>query len=169
MANGAFLGDDWDVLRTRAFTLLELCLAIAIGVLLLGLVVPSVAGLFSEQKRRASFDRLEELVVKAQKLSVEERRGFVLVWEEGAVVLQPDQPVAEDAGREWPRIGVTSKEAYLLERPAAMEQKPVQEWPFWRGGTCEPVIVRYEGPEGRWRAEFNALTCRAVFSEEEGR
>lgn len=155
-------------MRSRlAFTLLEICLAIAIGMLLLGLAVPSVIGLFAEQKLRASFESFDEFARQAQLMSIKERRAFVLIWEKDGIVIEPDQPVAEDGAKDWPRFNIGEEESIVIERPAALEKRPAMEWMFWRSGTCEPVIATYQGPAGRWVVSYDGLTARGTILEEQ--
>ncbi len=169
------------------FTMLELCLAVAIGLMLLGLAVPSVKGVFSDQKRQASLERFDDLAHQAQRLSVEQRRGYRLVWEKDAIVLVGDsaapalRAVEQGGGAllgagsqereggtdEVGRVPIGRGEEYRLERPVALAEQPAKEWVFWRGGICEPVVVSYEGPSGRWRVRYDALTGRgAVLGED---
>ncbi len=132
----------------------------AIGLLLLGMAVPTVVGLVSERQLRGRLDEFEGLVQRAQLSSVSERRSFVLVWEPDGIVLKPEDPRESEAGRAWPRMGFTKGETFELARPVALEKKPALRWTFWRSGTCEPVQVRYQGRAGQWQAEYDALTCR---------
>ena len=160
---------------SAAFTLFELCLAVAIGVLILGLAVPSLRSVFADQNRNAVYEQFDELVRRAQRVTVEERRDCRLVWWRDAIVL-----VAEGGGDtlglgvsagqipgELGRVGIGRREVYGLERPHAMLDKPPMEWPFWVGGTCEPVVVSYEGASGRWKAVYDGLTCRGRLVGEE--
>ena len=160
---------------SAAFTLFELCLAVAIGVLILGLAVPSLRSVFADQNRNAVYEQFDELVRRAQRVTVEERRDCRLVWWRDAIVL-----VAEGGGDtlgsgvsagqvsgELGRVGIGRGEVYGLERPHAMLDQPPMEWPFWVGGTCEPVVVSYEGTSGRWKAVYDGLTCRGRLVGEE--
>ncbi|MDB6155822.1 MAG: hypothetical protein JWL90_4275 [Chthoniobacteraceae bacterium] len=149
--------------RRAGFTLLEVCLAVAISVLLMFIAIPSFTGMLSKQKLEATFDRFDEFARQAQILSVTERRAFVIVWGDGMLAIEPDEPLAEDRGKEWPRLALSKEETLTIERPAALEKKPPMEWIFWRSGTCEPVIASYQGPEGAWVAKYDALTGRGTF------
>jgi hypothetical protein len=163
-----------ECVQGGAFTLFELCLAVAIGVLILGLAVPSLRGVFADQKRNAVYEQFDDLVRRAQRLTVEERRACRLVWWRDAVVLVAEGG-AEGGAAEVPglggpsgeilgelgRVGIGRGEVYGLERPHALVDKPPMEWPFWVGGTCEPVVVSYEGPTGRWKAVYDGLTGRS--------
>ena len=151
--------------REEGFTLLEICLAVAIGLLLLGLAVPSMAGLFAEQKLKRTFDDFDAFVRRAQMRSVAERRGFVMVWEPGAITLEPLEPTEEDASAEVDQFVIPEGGEFALQRPAALIKDPPMEWPFWRSGVCEPVIVSYRSDAGTWMVQYDPLTVRGTFLE----
>ena len=155
--------------RRAAFTLLEICLAVAIALLILGLAVPSISSLFAEQKIKESFESFDDLVRKAQRLSVSEQRPFVLIRDISGVVLAPSQPGSEEAGKEWGRMDFQKDEEVDFERPAALSDKPPMEWSFWRSGTCEPVVVTYNGPAGKWIVKYDALTARGTILQLDSR
>jgi prepilin-type N-terminal cleavage/methylation domain-containing protein len=59
-------------------------------------------------------------------------------------------------------------ETYVIERPVALlptKQVPA-EWTFWRSGTCEPVVIKYSGPNGSWVAQYHPLTGHGTLLEE---
>ena len=159
--------DDVDLLMRRraGFTLLEVCLAITIGLLLLGLAVPSITSLLAEKKLKESFDGFDELVRKAQKLSVSEQRTFMLRGGAEGIVLAPGEVSPGDSGKEWGRLDLQKGEVIEFDRPAALSSKPPMEWAFWRSGTCEPVVITYNGPSGRWVVKYDALSARGTFNE----
>jgi competence protein ComGC len=149
------------LMRSRVgFTLVEICVSMAIGLLLLGMAVPSVVGLVSERQLMGRLEEFEGLVQRAQLWSVSERRSFVLAWERDGVVLRPEDPLESEADRSWPRMEFLKGETLELGRPVALEKKPAPRWTFWRSGTCEPVRVRYQGRAGQWQADYDPLTCR---------
>jgi len=153
--------------REQGFTLLEICLAIMIGLLIVSLSVPSIRGVMAEQQLKETFEKFDTLARKAQERAVSERRAFVLVWEEMGVSLRPLEPKEDERGAEVERLGLNEGETLFLDRPVALAKKPNAEWVFWRSGLCEPAIVSYEGPEGKWKVEYNALTGRGTFLEQE--
>lgn len=157
-----------DMIRPRrsppGFTLLEICVVIAIAVLLVGLAVPSLSGQMSRRRLQESFDRLDALVSQARELSMKESRGYLLAWEKGGVIhLYPADFSNEARKKQGPTATLTpanGDEHYVLRRPSALTSQPSAEWTFWPSGTCEPVIVDYKGPNGEWEAQFNALSGR---------
>ena len=150
-----------------AFTLIEICLAVAIGMMILAMAVPSVQGVFAERALKSSLERLDDLARAAQMLSVSERRTFVLNWENSGIALSPEQLRAEDSGKTWPRLEFEKDEVFEIDRPVALEKKPTLQWVFWRSGNCEPVIIHYKGAAGRWSVRYDALTARSGFYEQE--
>jgi prepilin-type N-terminal cleavage/methylation domain-containing protein len=152
--------------RRDGFTLLELVLAIAIALMLLTVAIPSLDGLFAEQRLKETHEAFEKLVREAHARSINERRDFVLVWEPTGIALQPDAPTPEDAGAEPVRLDFAGGAMITLERLAALEKNPPMEWMFWRSGNCEPVIVTYDGEPGSWIVKYDPLTVRGTFLEQ---
>jgi prepilin-type N-terminal cleavage/methylation domain-containing protein len=147
--------------RRHGFTLLEIMMAIVIGLLLMSIAVPSVTGLMREQKLKRSFEEFDDFVRTAQTRAVSDGHTFVMVWEESGITLDPLEPAATSDEQKAPeQFSFADGATWTLARPAALMKKPVWEWPFWRSGACEPAIVSYEGPAGTWSAEYNGLTGR---------
>jgi type II secretory pathway pseudopilin PulG len=149
--------------RRAGFTLLEICLAIVIGLMVISIAVPSVTSVLRERDLRETFEEFDGLVRQAQSRSVTERRTMLLVWEEDAVTLVPEEQSEDDADAEPVRFAFPKGGAMALERPKALVKEPPPEWPFWRSGVCEPVIVSYKGPQGSWQVAYSALTVRGTF------
>lgn len=156
--------------RRSAFTLIELMIAVAIAVIILGLAVPSVAGLLAERKLKASFEAFDDFARDGQFNAISQQRSWVMIWLNGSVVLQPDQPTPEEraAGRDSATLTLPMAEGdvFTLERPAALIKDPPGEWTFWRSGVCEPVIVRFAGKHGTWTARYDALSGHGEIIEE---
>jgi prepilin-type N-terminal cleavage/methylation domain-containing protein len=152
--------------RRDGFTLLELCLVIMIMLLLVGLAVPSLRGLFAEQELKKTFEQFDDFVRRTQMRAATERRAMVMIWDGEGITVQPDEPTAEDTAGEADYFPFTDG-VLALERPAALEEKPAVEWLFWRSGTCEPAIIHFEGNAGAWSVEYDPLTVRAAFLEQQ--
>ena len=151
--------------RRDGFTLLEICMVVMIVLLLLGLAVPSVNGLFAEQRLKKTFEQFDDFVRKAQLRAVSERRAIVMIWDGEGITVQPDEPTADDsagAGDYFP----FGNGPIALERPAALDKKPPVEWLFWRSGTCEPAILHFAGSAGSWSVQYDPLTVHATFLEQ---
>jgi prepilin-type N-terminal cleavage/methylation domain-containing protein len=160
---------------TNAFTLLELMLAVAIVLIIMLIAIPSMQGLRAERALRESYERFEALVYKAQKNAISQQRTWVLVWDSGAILLQPDSPTAEEresgAAEGGDTMSIGEDESFTIQRPAALlpAKEVPGEWPFWRSGACEPVTIAYEGPTGIWTAQFHPLTGKGELIDEKPR
>ena len=62
---------------SRAFTLIEIIIAVAILTVILLMAVPSLEGVFADRKLRVSLDGFNRLVRQAQERSVAERRAVL--------------------------------------------------------------------------------------------
>ena len=149
--------------RSLGFTLLEICLAVAIAAVMIMLAVPTLSGVIERQKADQPFDLFDALVKKAQSLSVSERRTYVIGWERDRrgrqqIVLRPDGPGS--GGDVAETISVGDRESYELILPAALVKAPPKVWTFWPTGTCEPATVIYKGPDTAWKAYYPALKAK---------
>ena len=75
--------------RRAGFTLLEIVIAIFILLLILGMAVPSVNGVFADKRLHRSVDRFNQLVHEAHERSLAERRAYLIVFDDRQVSLQP--------------------------------------------------------------------------------
>lgn len=85
--------------RGAGFTLLELCLVVVIGMMMLALAVPSLQGLFQGRDLQDKIDEFEKLVREAAALSVKTRLEVRLRWEEEGIraVVDPSGVVPDPA------------------------------------------------------------------------
>jgi prepilin-type N-terminal cleavage/methylation domain-containing protein len=146
------------VQRHRAFTLIEIIIAVAILTVILLMAVPSLSGVLADRRLRASLDGFNNLVRQAQERSVSERRAYLIVWGDKDVIVQPE---VFGKGEEKKAIATFALEhgtVLTLTLPAALSAKPAGEWIFWPTGTCEPAIVRFVGRAGTWTANYSPLT-----------
>lgn len=158
--------------RRAAFTLLEICIALFIALLMLTLAVPGMMAMLAEQRLKASFDRFDGWVRTARERSVTERRTYAMVWSEEGIELRPVErrdtdpdPDAEDANPE--RFVFTEGEIFKLSRPSALTKEPPGEWVFWRSGLCEEAVVTFAGASGSWTVRYDPLTARGTFVDSE--
>jgi Tfp pilus assembly protein FimT len=152
--------------RCAAFTLLEICLTLLIGLVLITLAVPSVSGLLAEQRLHETWDRFEQLVNTARLQSIKEQQPYRLVWEKNRVVVEAASAKPGES-KEKSSLTMEDSENYELIRTAALINPAPQEWTFWPNGACEPVVIRYHGRSGRWRVRFDALSSRGTFEQSE--
>jgi len=78
------------VQRLRAFTLIEIVLAVFILMLVLLVAVPSLNGVIADRRLKRSLDGFNDLVRQAQQRSITERRAYLVVWRKKSVVLRPE-------------------------------------------------------------------------------
>lgn len=140
--------------------MLEVCLAVAIGLMLVLIAIPSVRSVFREQRIQRTAESFDDLVRKAQARSVNERRTYALIWQKDGIDLTPMERTDDQPAGDPERFPFDKEHAYALERTGAMIKDPPAIWTFWRSGACEPATVTYKGPEGSWTATYNPLTTR---------
>jgi prepilin-type N-terminal cleavage/methylation domain-containing protein len=146
------------VQRSRAFTLVEIIIAVAIMATLLLLAVPSLQGVLADRRLRASLDGFNKLVRDAQERSVAEHRPYLLVWTDKNVFLQPEAFSKDEERKPVATFELERGTVLTLTLPAALSSKPAGEWIFWPTGTCEPALIRFAGRAGTWAANYSPLT-----------
>lgn len=141
-------------------------LVVGLGVGILMMAIPSVAGFFAGREIEAVFEEFDAMAQRASRLAAENREPYVILWEKGTIRLRPERIDPEEAPDEsLPSVERTRKRDYRIAFPAALVAEPEPIWTFWPTGTCEPAVVEYEGPEGKWRARYDPLTARPTLEE----
>ena len=144
--------------RYRAFTLIEIVIAVAILTVILLMAVPSLSGVLADRKLRASLDGFNNLVRQAQERSVSEHRAYLIVWSDKDVIVQPELFAKDEEKKPVATFALEHGTVLTLTLPAALSAKPAGEWIFWPTGTCEPATVRFTGRAGTWTANYSPLT-----------
>ena len=145
--------------RSRAFTLVEIIIAVAIMATLLLMAVPSLQGVLADRHLRASLDAFNKVVRAAQERSVAEHRAYLIVWTDKNVYLRPEAFNKDDDQTPVATFELERGSALTLTLPAALTSKKPGEWIFWPTGTCEPAIVQFTGRPGTWTADYSPLTA----------
>lgn len=146
--------------RSTAFTLLELCLALVIGSMVMLLAVPSIAGLLAEQRLKESFGRFDRMVATARRKSVTEQRTWTMAWDKSGITLRS----ADSSGEpDVIRFPFRPDEGFELRRSASLRADAPAEWTFWSNGICEPARIAYHGKAGSWLVRYDPLTARGTF------
>jgi prepilin-type N-terminal cleavage/methylation domain-containing protein len=145
--------------RSRAFTLVEIIIAVAIMATVLMMAVPSLQGVLADRKLRASLDAFNNLVRQAQERSVSEHRSYLIVWTDKSVFVQPEAFTKGEDQQPVATFELGRGTALTLSLPAALSKKQPGEWIFWPTGTCEPAIVHFAGGAGTWTANYSPLTA----------
>jgi len=151
--------------RFRAFTLIEMVIAVFILMLVLLLAVPSLNGVIADKRLRRSLEGFNNLVRQAQERSVAERRAYLIVWREKEVVLRPEVFAKDEKAKVVSEFGLARGDALKLSLPAALTKNPPAEWIFWPSGTCEPAVVEFSGRNGSWSASYSALSACAELTD----
>ncbi len=153
-----------DSMAKRAgFTLLELCLAFVIGLLIVTVALPSLGSLFAEQRLVRTFEKLDGLARTAQRLSMHDRKTYEMVWDRGTISLRVAGDRGADVNSSAAAITCAEDEGYEIDFPAALIADPPKRWTFWPTGTCEPANIAYHGSAGSWSARYDPLTVRGAF------
>jgi prepilin-type N-terminal cleavage/methylation domain-containing protein len=146
---------------SRAFTLIEIIIAVAILTVVLLMAVPSLSGVLADRRLRASLDGFNNLVRQAQERSVAEHRAYLIVWGDKDVIAQPEAFAKDEEKKAVATFALERGTVLTLTLPAALTSKPAGEWIFWPTGTCEPASVRFTGRAGTWTANYSPLTGHA--------
>lgn len=146
--------------RARGFTLIEIALAIFILLLILVLAVPSFSGVIANRRLKQSLDEFNNLVRQAQTLSVTERRPYLIVWGKNNIMVRPEAFAEDEGAKAKAEFRLSRGSTLKLSLPVALAEKYPAEWIFWPSGTCEPAIVRFQGPAGSWTANYSPLSGR---------
>lgn len=159
-------------LGPAGFTIIELMVAVMVGLMMLGLAVPSMRGVLEEQRLREKLASFEEMVRRSAALASKSKKEVRLIWCKDGLRALTDWDSFQEAapanaevpqreqgagGEESVFFAVGEDEALSLLRLAARDAKPLSEWSFWPSGIREPVEIYYEGPLGKWGLRFSAL------------
>ena len=154
------------------FTIIELMVAVMVGLMMLGLAVPSVRGVLEEQRLREKMASFEDVVRRSAALASKSKREVRLIWFKDSVRaftdweqlrqsewagVEPKRGDQDSGGGEEVVYTLGEGEVLVLSRVAARQANPLSEWSFWPSGIREPVEVYYEGPLGKWGLRFSAL------------
>ncbi len=142
------------------FTLLEICLAVFISLLLVAVAVPTLSGVLSSNQAADSFTSFDTVVQQARLRAIEERRAYRIVWGEAGVSLEPEESSEEEL--EPTSRPFAKGEVLGITFPAALLKETEPVWTFWPSGVCEPAQISRTGPGGGWSATYHPLTAEAT-------
>ncbi|MEP6603108.1 MAG: type II secretion system protein [Spartobacteria bacterium] len=148
------------MLRVRAFTLVEIVIAIFILMLVLLLAVPSLNGVLADRRLRRSLDSFGNLVHTAQERSVSEHRSYLLIQDGPNFIVRPEIFTKEEKPFNAAQFQFSRDVAIKFSFPAALTRNPPTEWIFWPTGTSEPAIVQFTGRDGKWTASYSSLSAQ---------
>src|SRR5260370_7381226 len=88
------------------------------------MAVPSLEGVFTDRKLRASLDAFNKLVRQAQERSVAEHRAYLIVWGDKDVIVQPEAFAKEEEKKAVATFSLERGSALTLTLPAALTPNP---------------------------------------------
>ena len=125
------------------------------------LAVPSMSGVLADKRLRKSLDSFNAIVREAQERSMIERRAYLIVWQDGKIGLRPEGLLRGESPEPEMKIKIAKNESFRVSFPAALIDDAPAQWIFWPSGNCEPAMVSYQGRDGKWTANYSALTVRS--------
>lgn len=128
---------------TFAFTLLEVCIAMTIGMLILGVSVMSVTGLQGEQQLKEVASNIESTARNSLLKAIAEHRTIQLALTSGIG--------GADGNVEVKRHG----------EPKFRKATHDEMWEFDPTGVCEPIELRITSANGTIELGFDPLTACA--------
>lgn len=145
------------------FTLIELMVVVVLLVTMMLLAIPSIDGLFQEQALQARLDDAHRLVQRARWQAIEQRAPVRLMLDEKSLRISAPLNAEEASEAASLQFGagqfpLNEGDKLSLEKPFA-PQPSDSSWTFWPSGNCEPVILRYQGPEGSWTVRYDPLSA----------
>ena len=167
-------------MKRRAFTLMEMLVALAIiGVIISGSVI-AVGSLNDERNLRAPLNELRIMGKRAWARSMEEQRAWQIKLLPDRFVLEPKQPVNADDLKLFKDVDTklgrgSGIDTYVIDPEVRMEVRHWGEtewhaprpdaWVFEHSGLCEPINIRFVSDFATVVVSFDPLTA-AVASEE---
>jgi type II secretion system protein H len=146
------------VLRRQGFTLVEIVIVIFILLLILGVAIPSLSGVFADKRLHHSLDRFNELVREAHERALADRRAYLIAWSDHDIRLQPATFLKDEPQNPTDTMVIGRGDKWHLHLPAALTGQTPPEWIFWESGVCEPARVTFSSGDGSWTADYSPLT-----------
>jgi prepilin-type N-terminal cleavage/methylation domain-containing protein len=167
-------------MKNRAFTLMEILVALAIvGLIAAGSMI-AVGSLNDERDLRAPLNELRIMAKKSWARSMEEQRAWQIKLLPDRFVLEPKQPIHADDLKLFKDVDEQMKrgsgiDSYVIDPSVKMEVRHFGEtewhvarpdaWVFEHSGLCEPINIRFISAFATITVSFDPLTA-AVASEE---
>ena len=130
---------------TRAFTLLEVCIAMGIGALMIGVAVMGVSGVQAEHALRKTASGIETQVRQSLLQAISDQRTVLIALGSG---VQEATPLNTE--------GLLTIRRYGEKR--YREPKRGEIWEFSPTGIFEPIDLRILAPGGTIELGFDPLT-----------
>ena len=167
-------------MNRRAFTLMEMLVALAIVGIIISASMIGVGSLNDERTLRAPLNELRILGKRAWARSMEEQRAWQIKILPDRFVLEPKQPVHADDLKMFKEVDAqmgrgSGLDVYKIDPEVRIEVRHWGEaewhtprpdaWVFEHSGLCEPINIRFISEFATIVVSFDPLTA-AVASEE---
>ena len=167
-------------MKPRAFTLMEMLVALAIVGIIISASVIGVGSLNDERNLRAPLNELRILGKRAWARSMEEQRAWQIKILPDRFVLEPKQPVHADDLKMFKEVDAqmnrgTGVDVVKIDPEVRIEVRHWGEaewhtprpdaWVFEHSGLCEPINIRFISSFATITVSFDPLTA-AIASEE---
>jgi type II secretory pathway pseudopilin PulG len=146
---------------TRAFTLLELIIAMFIVMLLLGLALTVTREIFSHEELRQTERQIALFAKTARRYALRENRSYELVLDERWLELRPAEKIIDADDGEPLRFELPQSVKLLVKRWGADGWETPSElvWLFMPDGLCAPNRIKLQQGAAWMEEMFNPLTA----------
>jgi Tfp pilus assembly protein FimT len=155
----------------KAFTLIEICLAMFIVALVIGIGLPFASGLGRQGQLRDPAGELKKMALTARRRAVTEQKTVEILLENDRYILRdavfdeekrsakiaPETDTKEVASYKLP-----SRVTYAVKRwdETKFSAKTDLRWRFLPTGLCEPITVHFTHEQDFLEFSFNPLTAQ---------
>ena len=161
----------------RGFTLLEICIALSIIAVLIGLCTPAFSGWLSEERLREPARHLEQLARTARNRAIDTQKSWVvIIHPSGLKLTLLDNEVASnnvsgsagtDAGDDVKKadddVEMPMPDGVIVATKAWGEESfsslAEVKWIFRPDGLCDPLTVRFTRGQSEIALRFDPLTA----------
>ncbi|HEY8965584.1 MAG TPA: hypothetical protein VIM58_04020 [Candidatus Methylacidiphilales bacterium] len=152
------------VAGATAFTLLEICIALAIVAVVIGLCAPSFSSWLGEERLREPARNMELLARTARNRAIDTQKSWAVVVrpEELSLVLDDGQILDDDRRDANPDLSFPVADGIAVAtkgwNDADYATLPEVRWVFRPNGLCEPLSIRFTKDESMIGLRFDPLT-----------
>ncbi len=137
----------------RGFTLLEVCVAMTIGMLIIGVATLGISSIQDEQSLRRLASGIETAVRESLQQAVTSHRNVFIEFADGQLVSPAQQGGKPDAFAFKGKLLIRRYGEKTFRAPRRGEV-----WQFAADGLCEPVEIRITQSNGVVEMSFDPLT-----------
>jgi len=142
----------------RAFTILEIIVAMVVAMLIVGVAVMSLKGVDRESKIRRIAAQLEWTARAAMRDALVRRQPQCVRFASDGFAAS-----AVASSSRWKRLPKGGKlEVRRWGETRWRKPREGEAWWFHPGMPCEPLAVRFALPEGRYEMTFDPLTASVI-------